>query len=148
MASLTSSIFASFFASIEVNLIPESVSSRDRVHAAAIKRIEAASEADDPHLARNLLDEAGALVPTVEDLTRLERRASPPIVVAAVRIGDWELARSVAARYVAAEPDPLEWARLATWLELRESCSGEPECSMVKYVPAPSGPGSVGTLPY
>ncbi len=135
-------------AAIEVDLIPESVSSRDRILAAAVKRIEAASEADDPRLALDLLDETGALVPVSDDVARLERRATPSIVVSAVRIGEWALARSVAARYAAAEPDPVEYARLATWVELRQSCSDDPVCVAAEYFPTPDVLGGDGTSLY
>ena len=135
-------------ASIEMDLIPESVSSRDRVLAATVKRIQAASESDDPRLALDLLDATGALVPVSDDVARLERRATPSIVVAAVRIGDWDLARSVAARYAAAEPDPIEYARLVAWVDLRQSCVDDPVCAATDYSPTPDIMGDQGTSLY
>jgi hypothetical protein len=108
-------------AKIEAGLFPESVSSRDRVAAAALKRIEKACDGGDPRGAAELIDVAAGLMRTESEHRRLVRGASPLIVVAAVRVEDWALAGREAGRYARAEPDPVEARRLTAWLELRRS---------------------------
>jgi len=108
-------------ATIEVGLFPESVSSRDRVVAAAIKRIEEACDGGDPRSGAELIDGSARLIRSESENRRLVRLASPLIVVAAVRTGDWTLADRETDRYSRAEPDPVEVRRLTAWVELRRS---------------------------
>jgi hypothetical protein len=108
-------------ATIEVGLFPESVSSRDRIVAAALKWIEEACDGGDPRGATEVIDGAARLIRSESEHRRLVRLASPLVVVAAVRTGDWALVDRAADRYANAEPDPVEVRRLTAWIELRRS---------------------------
>ncbi len=104
-------------AAIENEMLPGRASVQDRLLAAAMHRIEAAADAGDAGLAESLLDEAAAPFP--DGTRRLEAEACPRIAAAAVRAGNWELARRMARRYAAAGTDPVEAAGLAAWVERR-----------------------------
>lgn len=106
-------------AAVDVQMYPGMTTSRDRILAAAFKRIEAACDAGRARDAAEVLTEVAELAESPADLARLERRSEPLIAAAATRIADWELARSAAQRYAAAEPDPVESARLIDWVEAR-----------------------------
>jgi hypothetical protein len=108
-------------AEIDVGLFPDSTTSRDRIVAAAMKRIEAACAAGVPQVGTSILDEVKRTCPATGELSKLELQTTPIIAAAAVRSGDWPLARRAAERYAAVEPDPIEGARLLDWVELRSS---------------------------
>lgn len=120
-------------ASADVELFPESTTSRDRVVAAALKRIEAACDRDDPRLGVTILDEVERGGPETLESRQLVRRTTPLIAAAAVRVGDWPLARAAAERHASVEPDPVEAARLRDWVEQRGAAtlqfSSDPTCA-------------------
>jgi len=106
-------------ARIDIGLFPEQTTSRDRLLAAALKRIEFAAAADRPETAEAILDETLRACPSAPGAERLERRTAPLIAASAVRSGQWNLARRAARRYADAEPDELEGTRLVNWVERR-----------------------------
>ena len=116
-------------ARIDVQLFPEMTTSRDRMLAVALKRIEDASDSDDPKTAETILEEVRRLCEGGPDIVRLERRGWPIIVATAVRLADWERARRAARAYAEVEPDPVEAARLASWVESRHS---DPETATLR----------------
>ncbi len=128
-------------AEIDVDLFPASTTSHDRILAAALKRIEAACDAGAPNTGERILDQVSRACPSPLEVARLERRTTPVITAAAVRNGDWVLARRTAERYAAAEPDPVESTRLLEWVESRSSTElqsfGDPSCR-VSVFPADS----------
>lgn len=108
-------------AEIDLEIFSGKTSPRDRLLAAALKRIEGTCENGNPIAAERILDLAGAASRHPRDLLRLERGACPLIAATAVRVGDWETARKMAARFAAAQPDGVESARLSAWIERRRS---------------------------
>jgi len=112
-------------AAIDATLFPQRTTSRDRLLAASVKRVELLCEAGAPHVAMRLLDEVQELCGSSGDLDRFRRRISPLIAAAAVRLSRWELARRAAGVYVDVEPDRVESARLMQWVEHRSQ--GLPE---------------------
>lgn len=118
-------------ASIDVALFPGMTTSRDRMLAAAVKLIALHCDEDRPAAAESVLDEVAATAGDPLGLSHLERRAVPLIAAAAVRLGDWALARRAAQRYGEVEPDPVEAERLLRWVEERtprESPTDEASC--------------------
>jgi hypothetical protein len=107
-------------AGIGLSLFPDTTSGRDRLLAAAAKRIGAACDGGSPAEAESILDGTAGSVRDASDRARLDRAACPSIAVAAVRTGDYALAGRMAARYSASEPDRVEAARLARWIASRE----------------------------
>lgn len=108
-------------ASMEREIFPTRTTTRDRLLAAATKRIERATESGDPTTAETILDETEALLIVPGDTQRLERENCPHIVAAAVRGADWERARRMVARFAKSEPDEVESERLLAWVESREN---------------------------
>jgi hypothetical protein len=106
-------------ATIDVTLFPGLTTSRDRMLASAVKLIELECDRDRPAEAEEILDDVAAATGDPLGLSHLERRATPVIAAAAVRLGDWALARRAAERYAGVEPDPVEAARLRRWVEER-----------------------------
>ncbi len=106
-------------AAIELEISPDRTSSRDRLLAASLKWIERECDTGKPDEAEKVLDIASATLSIPADLARLERGASPLIVEAAVRSGDWTRAEKISARFAAAQPDRVEVARLSRWVERR-----------------------------
>ena len=106
-------------AAIDLEISPDRTSSRDRLLAAALKWIERECDAGRPDEAEKVLDIASATLSVPADLARLERGATPLIVEAAVRAGDWIRAERMSARFAAAQPDRVEVARLSRWVERR-----------------------------
>jgi hypothetical protein len=106
-------------AEIEVGLYPGMTTARDRILAAAMKRVEDASETGDLRTAETVLEGIERTCGSSADTTRLERRAWPLIAEAAVREQAWSLALRAAHRYAELEPDELESARLLDWVESR-----------------------------
>jgi tetratricopeptide (TPR) repeat protein len=106
-------------AAIDLEISPDRTSSRDRLLAAALKWIERECEARRPDEAEKVLDIASATLSVPEDVARLERGATPLIVEAAVRSGDWIRAERISARFAAAQPDRVEVARLSRWVDRR-----------------------------
>jgi len=103
----------------EVGLFPNRTTSRDRLLAATVKRIEDLCDAGTVTVALRLLDEASGLCLSPVDRARLARRAAPLAAAAAVRTAQWELAERAAQIYAAAEPDALEGERLRSWVRDR-----------------------------
>lgn len=107
-------------ATTEASIFRERTRSRDRLLAAALKRIENLCEGLQPHSALLILDEVATFHQSTADQARLERRTAPLIVVAAVRLGDFDLAARVTNRLELYEPDGVEVERLRRWLFQRE----------------------------
>jgi len=107
-------------AGIGMEIFPAQTTAKDRLLAAALKRIEASCEADRTSEAEKILDEAALAVGNAADSRRLERGACPLITAAAVRAGDWLRAERMALRFSAAEPDGVESRRLSRWVSRRE----------------------------
>lgn len=93
--------------------------SRDRLLAAAVKRIESLCDQDRPASAEMLLGRVGTLELPDPEWQRLQRGTAPLIAAAAVRTGDLALARRAAARYARVERDRVEADRLVEWVERR-----------------------------
>jgi hypothetical protein len=108
-------------AEMELKIFPTRTTTRDRLLAAASKRIESACEADDPARAERILDGAADVLRIPSDLSRLEREVCPLIAAAAVRLGDWPRANHMASRYIGSEPDAVEGARFLSWVEGRRT---------------------------
>jgi tetratricopeptide (TPR) repeat protein len=127
-------------AEIDLQIFPAQTSGRDRLQAAALKRIRAASESGDVAEAERILDAASAAVSSSPDAARMERGACPLIAAAAVRVGDWGGAERMAERFAKAQPDRAESQRLQRWVAARErEAALEREaagCSEVSSVPA------------
>jgi orotate phosphoribosyltransferase len=109
---------------MELKIFPNRTTTRDRLLAAASKRIESACDRDDPAGAERVLDDAEDVLGIPSDLSRLEREVCPLIAAAAVRLGDWPRAQRLASRYVGSEPDPVEGARFLAWVESRKAEGG------------------------
>ena len=112
-------------AEIDLTIYPGRTTGRDRLMAAALKRVLAACEAGDLAAAEEILAALRRAGLPRHDLDRLLREACPEIVAGAVRAGDWERAMRMADRYARAEPDPVEGARLRSWVEQRQA--GRPD---------------------
>jgi hypothetical protein len=114
-------------AEMELKVFPARTTTRDRLLAAASKRIEAACDVPDPASAEQILEGVAGVLRVPSDLSRLEREVCPLIAASAVRIGEWSLADRMAARFASSEPDPVEAARFVAWVEARRtegaSCS-------------------------
>lgn len=108
-------------AEMELKIFPSRTTTRDRLLAAASKRIESACDRNDPAEAERILDAAGAVLQIPSDLSRLEREVCPHIAAAAVRFGDWTRAQRMASRYAGSEPDAVEGARFLSWIQSRQS---------------------------
>jgi tetratricopeptide (TPR) repeat protein len=106
-------------AAIDLEISPDRTSSRDRLLAATLKWIERECDAGRVDEAEKVLDIASATLSVPTDLARLERGASPLIVEAAVRVGDWMRAERISARFATAQPDRVEVARLSRWVDRR-----------------------------
>jgi hypothetical protein len=106
-------------ATIDARLFPQRTTSNDRLLATGLKRIEILSDAGDVDGADRVLAEVALLVHAPTDRARFERRTCPLIAAAAVRTGRFELARTIATRYAAAESDDVEVERFLDWIEER-----------------------------
>ena len=107
-------------AEIGLRIFPGQTTARDRLLAAALKRIEAASDADAVEGAEAMLSEtAFAAAGDLLDVRRLRRGACPIIMAAAVRLGDWERAERMLRQFQESEPDMAESRRLARWVARR-----------------------------
>jgi tetratricopeptide (TPR) repeat protein len=107
-------------AEIDLEIFPGTTSARDRLLAAATKRIAAACDAGSPASAEEILSQTAARTASRSDQIRMDRGACPLIAASAVRIGDWDRAARMVARYSASEPDRVETSRLARWVASRE----------------------------
>lgn len=107
-------------ARVDMKLFPSMTTSRDRLLAVAVKRIENATDSGDLDSAESILEEVRRLGAKGPDVLRLERRAWPLVVSAAVRLSEWERARRAARAYAEVEPDPVEAERLLEWIESRQ----------------------------
>ncbi len=120
--------FARAFRTAEIGvLLRPTTTARDRLYAAALKRVERLCDADRPREAETILERIVALAVPADERARLERGTTPLIAAAAVRLGDFELARRAVARFGEAEPDPVEARRLGDWVELRSRSGPSPE---------------------
>jgi hypothetical protein len=108
-------------AAVEVGLFPTTTTARDRLLAAAVKRVEDLCDADTPGLAEAVVADVRRVVVSGLDLTRFERRAWPLVTAAAVRHSDWGLARRAAENYAEVEPDSVEARRVVDWVARRRS---------------------------
>ena len=128
-------------ATIETELLPTMTTARDRLTAAAVKRIEDACDEDDPSLGEAIIGEVASIAYPGRGMTRFERRAWPIVVASAVRLGEWELSRRGAARYAVVEPDPVEARRVVDWVEERMSQDvTEPTTPVCADIADESGP--------
>jgi|GEM_PF-1634971 len=107
-------------AEIGIQILPGQTTARDRLLAAALKRIESILESGHVSEAEEVLNLTGSTVGKPVDLRRLERGACPLIAAAAVRSEDWALASRMARRFAIAEPDRVESNRLSLWVARRE----------------------------
>ena len=106
-------------AEIGMRIFPGQTTARDRLLAAALKRIEAASEADEVEAAEAMLNETAFAAGELLDVRRLQRGACPVIMAAAVRLGDWDRAERMVRQLQDSEPDKAESRRLAKWVTRR-----------------------------
>jgi len=106
-------------AAMGIVIFPDHVSTRDRLIAAGVQRIEVAADSGDPGLANAVLEDVRRL--TGDRADRFERGAIPVIVASALRIGDWPTAGRLCDRYSVVEPDAVEVARLRRWVTLRSA---------------------------
>jgi hypothetical protein len=107
-------------AEMDMQMFPGTTSGRDRLLAAATKRISAACDAGSPAGAEEILNRTDQTARSRGDQLRLDRGVCPQIAAAAVRVGDWDRAARMVARYTASEPDRVETLRLARWVASRE----------------------------
>jgi hypothetical protein len=107
-------------AELDVEIYPGRTTPKDRLLAAAIKRIEIASARGDAAAAEAILSDAKESA-LGDDAARLEREACPRIASVAVLAGDWERADRMVLRFLLVEPDAVESARLAGWVEARRA---------------------------
>jgi hypothetical protein len=118
----------------EITLFPRVTTSRDRLLAVALKRVQGACDADRPAEAAATIREIRAACPWGADLARLERRAWAAVASAAVRTASWDLAEHAAGAYAKVEPDPREAARLRDWVGQRRDeaglTAGDPVCPL------------------
>lgn len=112
---------AQAIAEIEVRHLPASTSGRDRLLAAAMKRIEDACAAAAVEQAHVLIERVREFTGAGPDFERFERIATPLIAAAAVRIGAWPRALAAAERYAEIEPDPVEATRVLDWVIARQA---------------------------
>jgi hypothetical protein len=129
-------------AKLDVEMYPGRTTPRDRLLAAAIKRIELACDRGDAAAAEPILEEARELA-GMPDASRLEREACPRIASAAVLVADWERADRMVLRFLLAEPDAVESARLAGWVAARREMGS---AALPGTVGAPSRIGGVTDL--
>ncbi len=108
-------------ARVDMKLFPSMTTSRDRLIAVAVKRIEDATDSGDLDAAESILADVRHLGSAGPDIIRLERRAWPLVAAAAVRLAEWERARLAAHAYAEVEPDAVEAERLRAWIESREA---------------------------
>ncbi|HEV8376267.1 MAG TPA: transglutaminase family protein [Candidatus Polarisedimenticolia bacterium] len=106
-------------AEIGMEIFPGQTTARDRLLAAALKRIEAACEVGRTEAAEGILDHATSTSKNPVNTRRLERGACPLIAAAAVRAEEWDRAERMTLRFSAAEPDGVESRRLAGWVARR-----------------------------
>ncbi|HEU5181598.1 MAG TPA: hypothetical protein VFW45_12480 [Candidatus Polarisedimenticolia bacterium] len=106
-------------AEIGMRIFPGQTTARDRLLAAALKRIEAASEGDAVENAEAMLNETAFAAGDLLDVRRLRRGACPVIMAAAVRLGDWDRAERMVRQFQDSEPDKAESRRLAKWVARR-----------------------------
>lgn len=138
-------------ATIEVRQFPGRTTARDRLFAAAMKRIEDECDRDDPSRAASIAEEVAELPEAGQDNVRFERRAWPVIAAAAVRLAAWDLASRAAERYARVEPDGVEARRVVDWVAARKrgdasvlgTCTS-PEPPSEKASFPPSGDRSAG----
>jgi hypothetical protein len=129
-------------AKLDVEIYPGRTTPRDRLLAAAIKRIEIACDRGGAAVAESILNEAKELA-GAHDAVRLEREACPRIASAAVLLADWERADRMVLRFLLAEPDAVESARLAGWVAARREMGS---AALPGTVDAPSRIGGVTDL--
>jgi hypothetical protein len=108
-------------AAMDVEIFPGRTTPRDRLLAAAVKRVEAACTRGDAPGAERVLDTARDLVSETDDVARLEREVCPRIAATAVRAGAWDLAERMVLRFLLVEPDAVESAQLAAWVKDRRA---------------------------
>ena len=113
---------AYYAATIAHGLYPRSTSVRDRVFASALKILQSDAETSNLKHADLMLIELRSLFQ--EDDTfflPFERSILPELIVAAVRVGNYDRAQRWQTRYEAIEPDRVESMRLGAWLTSRRA---------------------------
>jgi len=125
-------------AAIETDLLPATTTSRDRLLAAAIKRVEDMCDLDAAPRAATVVDEVTRIMISGRDVARFERRAWPIVTAAAVRLADWPLAEHAANRYASVEPDPVEARRVVAWVNHRRVSASAGRVRPVCSEPDPS----------
>jgi hypothetical protein len=133
---------AYLIAEMEAKIFPHKTTTRDRILAAASKRVDAECEAGDAAGAESVLDATVATLAEPSDVARLEREMCPHIAAAAVRAADWTRAIRMASRYAQSEPDTFEAERFLSWVESREA--GE---MVLRFEPLCSSPAPQGICP-
>lgn len=106
-------------AAVDVSVFPTLTSPRDRLLGAALKLIQRSCDDRQPSEAEEVLDRVALLLGPGPDLFRFQREVCPEIAAAAVRAGDRRLARRAAALFSSSQVDPVESARLTSWVEER-----------------------------
>lgn len=117
-------------ARIEFGMWPQTTTARERLLAAAVKRIEEVCDADlvvdADRIAREVTGSASGA-----DVRRFEQRVWPLVAASAVRLSDWGLAERSAERYARVEPDRVEARRLLDWVAERRDLAGQRSSSPV-----------------
>lgn len=121
-------------AMLEMDVLPERTTSRDRLLATAWKRIQQSCEADEPSSAWGILQEARQRSGEAPETGLFLLRSLPLIAATAVRTAEGELARLAAGAYADAEPDHVESARLIDWVDSRLQHDAEAQCSGASLV--------------
>lgn len=125
-------------ASHDVELFPGRTTSRDRLFAAGLKRVEAAADRGAISAAEAVVTRVRTLAGGDADVERFERLTTPLIAAAAVREERWDAALAAAARFAAVEPDRVEAERLARWIDRRRAAAASaesPACDGVESFP-------------
>jgi len=104
-------------AAIDVAVTSGRTTAKDRLLAAAWKRVYRDVDAGDTAAAENVIDDVAAIAPEVAAV--FERQACPLVATAAVRMGSAVRAHRMAERFAAVEPDRVEAEQLVTWVERR-----------------------------
>lgn len=115
-------------ARVECRVYPWSTSARDRLAAAASKRIEALIDRGEAPAAWDVLETTADLLGSGSAVTRLELRVCPLIAASAARAGYVDLADRAVERYAAHEPDPVESERLRAWIRFRTGVEDPSTC--------------------
>jgi hypothetical protein len=106
-------------AGLDLATLPDRASAKDRLLAAAARRVEELSDKDNLPEAEALMDTVAGEHPDIA--SRLDRAVCPAAVLAAVRERDFDRARRLAARFDGAASGIPEGASLVAWVRSRQS---------------------------